>query len=72
MKRETGQTAAARTLAVNCEICTQKVDQPTSMNFVSWGGKQVRWLICETCTLLLTNYIRKMARKSEAAGAKNV
>ena len=44
-----------------CEICTQLTTTPVSMNFCWGGGKEMRWLICEGCTLILTKYIKKMA-----------
>ncbi len=55
-----------KTAALNkCDICTDSVDKPTAMNFVGWGGKEVHWLICDACTLTLTNFIKRMAAKAE-------
>jgi hypothetical protein len=51
-----------------CEICQTLVDTPdlVSMNFQSAGGKEVRFLICSGCTIMLVNHIKKIAK---AAGA---
>jgi len=53
-----------------CEICAAATDSPIHMVFSQ--QKLVRWLICEGCTLILINTIRKMARKSEAAEAEGI
>ncbi len=48
----------------HCEICEAATDGPVNMTFSQ--KKIVSWLICEGCTLVLINYIKRMAKKADA------